>query len=139
MLRHELCCRGSCVRFFWVRSDFRPTPQQEEHIEAVELRVPRLVAVRLELTPSYISENRFWKIYFVLLHSHLPPAASAVLSTPAVCPLTDRPLAGSLPFKCYSRAALLRILLFCCEHRFTDGKQLVDDALLCNLVGSAGC
>ncbi|CAI7843758.1 unnamed protein product [Closterium sp. NIES-53] len=64
--------------------DFEVAGCQEEHIEAVEARVPRLVALRMELTPQHLSERRFWKIYFVLLHSRIPPAAAARLSTPPV-------------------------------------------------------
>eukprot|EP00270_Netrium_digitus_P009435 TRINITY_DN2866_c0_g1_i1.p1 TRINITY_DN2866_c0_g1~~TRINITY_DN2866_c0_g1_i1.p1 ORF type:complete len:649 (-),score=226.84 TRINITY_DN2866_c0_g1_i1:282-2228(-) len=64
--------------------DFILSPAQEDHVEAIEYAAPRLVALRLELTPVHMSESRFWKIYFVLIHSRLPPEQSALLSTPQV-------------------------------------------------------
>ncbi|CAI6006156.1 unnamed protein product [Closterium sp. NIES-65] len=74
--------------------DFEVAGEQEEHIEAVEARVPRLVALRMELTPQHLSERRFWKIYFVLLHSRIPPAAAARLSTPPILRARDQVLAA---------------------------------------------
>lgn len=65
-------------------SDFDMTDAQQEHALAVERLVPRLAALRIELCPGYMSEHRFWKIYFVLLHPRLDVHDAELLSTPHV-------------------------------------------------------
>lgn len=57
---------------------------QQEHALAVERHAPRLAALRIELCPGYMSEDCFWKIYFVLLHPRLDRNDAEVLSTPQV-------------------------------------------------------
>eukprot|EP00897_Mesotaenium_endlicherianum_P003539 jgi/Mesen1/3212/ME000186S02505 len=64
--------------------DFELSQKQEDHVEALEFAAPRLAALRLELTPTYMSEQRFWRIYFVLLQSKLSPEEAALLATPQV-------------------------------------------------------
>lgn len=64
--------------------DFNLTDAQQEHALAVERLVPRLAALRIELCPGYISEHRYWKIYFVLLHPKLDADDAQFLSTPDV-------------------------------------------------------
>ncbi|GMP27679.1 hypothetical protein CsSME_00003561 [Camellia sinensis var. sinensis] len=57
---------------------------QQEHALAVERLAPRLAALRIELCPGYMSEDCFWKIYFVLLHPRLSKNDAELLSTPQV-------------------------------------------------------
>lgn len=64
--------------------DFDLSDAQQEHALAVERLAPRLAALRIELCPGYMSEARFWKIYFVLLHPRLDKQDAELLSTPQV-------------------------------------------------------
>lgn len=64
--------------------DFYLSDAQQEHALAVEQLVPRLLALRIELCPTYMSEARFWEIYFVLLHPRLDNQDAKLLSTPQV-------------------------------------------------------
>lgn len=57
---------------------------QQEHALAVERLVPRLAALRIELCPQHMSENCFWKIYFILLHPRLSKDDAQLLSTPQI-------------------------------------------------------
>ena len=57
---------------------------QQEHALAVERLAPRLSALRIELCPGYLTEDCFWKIYFVLLHPRLSKHDAELLSTPQV-------------------------------------------------------
>ncbi|KZV29897.1 hypothetical protein F511_17321 [Dorcoceras hygrometricum] len=66
--------------------DFDMSDTQQEHALAVERFAPRLTALRIELCPGYMSESRFWKIYFVLLHPRLDSHEAELLSTPQVIP-----------------------------------------------------
>lgn len=61
--------------------DFEMSDAQKEHVSQVELASPRLAALRIELCPDCMSEGRFWKIYFVLLHSRLTKTDAVLLST----------------------------------------------------------
>ncbi|KAM3363375.1 hypothetical protein P3S68_018229 [Capsicum galapagoense] len=64
--------------------DFDLSDAQQEHALAVESLAPRLAALRIELCPGYMSEARFWEIYFVLLHPRLEKQDAELLSTPQV-------------------------------------------------------
>ncbi|MCO5561508.1 hypothetical protein L7F22_015129 [Adiantum nelumboides] len=64
--------------------DFEMSDAQKEHVHEVEHASPRLAALRIELCPDYMSEGRFWKIYFVLLHSRLSKKDAVLLSTPQI-------------------------------------------------------
>lgn len=64
--------------------DFNLSDIQKEHALAIERLAPRLAALRIELCPGYMSEGRFWKIYFVLLHSRLNKHDALLLSTPQI-------------------------------------------------------
>lgn len=64
--------------------DFYLSDAQQEHALAVEQLVPRLLALRIEHCPTYMSEARFWEIYFVLLHPRLDNQDAKLLSTPQV-------------------------------------------------------
>ncbi|KAI5083249.1 hypothetical protein GOP47_0002992 [Adiantum capillus-veneris] len=64
--------------------DFEMSDAQKEHVLGVEHASPRLAALRIELCPDYMSEGRFWKIYFVLLHSRLSKKDAVLLSTPQI-------------------------------------------------------
>lgn len=64
--------------------DFSLSDIQKEHALAIERLAPRLAALRIELCPGFMSEGRFWKIYFVLLHSRLNKQDALLLSTPQI-------------------------------------------------------
>lgn len=64
--------------------DFDMSDAQKEHALAIQHFAPRLAALRIELCPCHMSENYFWKVYFVLLHSRLYKLDADVLSTPQV-------------------------------------------------------
>ncbi|XP_061359061.1 uncharacterized protein LOC133303199 [Gastrolobium bilobum] len=64
--------------------DFELSDAQQEHALAVERLAPRLAALRLELCPGYMSDDCFWKIYFVLLHPRLSKNDADFLSTPQI-------------------------------------------------------
>lgn len=60
------------------------TDAQQDHALAVESLAPELADLRIELCPSHMSEDCFWKIYFVLLHPKLRKDDADILSTPQV-------------------------------------------------------
>ncbi|KAH9300611.1 hypothetical protein KI387_012194 [Taxus chinensis] len=64
--------------------DFDMSDIQQEHALAVERYVPSLASLRIELCPGYMSENRFWMIYFVLIHPRLIKEDTLLLSTPQI-------------------------------------------------------
>ncbi|CAL1371982.1 unnamed protein product [Linum trigynum] len=64
--------------------DFDLSDAQQEHAQTVERLAPRLAALRIELCPGYMSEDCFWKIYFVLLHPRLSKEDALLLSTPQI-------------------------------------------------------
>lgn len=64
------------------------TEIQQEHAKAVKELSSRLAAVHRELCPAFISDGRFWKIYFVLLHSRLNKEDAELLSTSQVCAMS---------------------------------------------------
>lgn len=68
----------------WGIADFDMTDAQQDHALAVESVAPELADLRIELCPSHMSEGRFWKIYFVLLHPKLSKDDADLLSTPQV-------------------------------------------------------
>ena len=57
---------------------------QQEHALAIEHLAPTLSALRIELCPIHMTEECFWKIYFVLLHPRLNKDDAELLSTPQV-------------------------------------------------------
>jgi len=70
--------------FRLIFTDFDMSDAQQEHALAVERLSPRLASLRIELCPGYMSEDCFWKIYFVLVHPRLSKHAADILSTPDV-------------------------------------------------------
>ena len=74
----------SYIWCFILLLDFEMSDAQQEHALAIEHLLPRLAALRIELCPYHMSEGRFWKIYFVLLHSRLSKHDAELLSTPQV-------------------------------------------------------
>ncbi|CAM8879296.1 unnamed protein product [Rhodiola kirilowii] len=66
------------------QDDFDMSDAQQEHALAVERLVPELAALRFELCPEYISEDFFWKIYFVLVHPRLDKHDADLISTPQI-------------------------------------------------------
>lgn len=64
--------------------DFDMSDAQQEHALEVERLAPRLAALRIELCPGYMSEDCFWKIYFVLVHPRLSKHDAEILSTPDI-------------------------------------------------------
>ncbi|KAL6636976.1 hypothetical protein ACP70R_024548 [Stipagrostis hirtigluma subsp. patula] len=65
-------------------SYFDMSDAQQEHALAIEHLAPRLAALRIELCPIHMSEECFWKIYFVLLHPRLNKHDAELLSTPQI-------------------------------------------------------
>ncbi|TVU45253.1 hypothetical protein EJB05_04734, partial [Eragrostis curvula] len=65
-------------------SYFDMSDAQQEHALAIEHLSPRLAALRIELCPIHMSEECFWKIYFVLLHPRLNKRDAELLSTPQI-------------------------------------------------------
>uniref|UniRef100_A0A0A9FZD3 BSD domain-containing protein n=1 Tax=Arundo donax TaxID=35708 RepID=A0A0A9FZD3_ARUDO len=65
-------------------SYFDMSDAQQEHALAIEHLSPRLAALRIELCPIHMSEECFWKIYFVLLHPRLNKHDAELLSTPQI-------------------------------------------------------
>ncbi|CAN6286953.1 unnamed protein product [Urochloa humidicola] len=65
-------------------SYFDMSDVQQEHALAIEHLAPRLAALRIELCPIHMSEECFWKIYFVLLHPRLNKNDAELLSTPQI-------------------------------------------------------
>uniref|UniRef100_A0A7N0V053 BSD domain-containing protein n=1 Tax=Kalanchoe fedtschenkoi TaxID=63787 RepID=A0A7N0V053_KALFE len=66
------------------QDDFDMSDAQQEHALAVERLVPELAALRFELCPEYMSDDLFWKIYFVLVHPRLAKHDADVISTPQI-------------------------------------------------------
>lgn len=64
--------------------DFVLNESQLAHAGAVERQVPELADLRWELCPDYMSEGRFWVIYFVLVHPKLDKYDALTLSTPKI-------------------------------------------------------
>ncbi|CAM6085180.1 unnamed protein product [Calypogeia fissa] len=64
--------------------DFELTNAQKAHVLALEVVAPGLEALKIELCPNYITEGRFWKIYFVLMHSRLSSNEALMLSNQQV-------------------------------------------------------
>lgn len=75
---------GSSINSVYVSVDFDMSDAQQEHAMAIERLYTRFAALRIELCPCHMSENYFWKVYFVLLHSRLNKQDAEVLSTPQV-------------------------------------------------------
>ncbi|KAJ7952727.1 BSD domain containing protein [Quillaja saponaria] len=61
--------------------DFDLSDAQQEHALAVERLAPILASLRMELCPGYMSDNCFWKIYFVLLFPRLNKHDADILLT----------------------------------------------------------
>uniref|UniRef100_A0A1J3JJF8 BSD domain-containing protein n=1 Tax=Noccaea caerulescens TaxID=107243 RepID=A0A1J3JJF8_NOCCA len=64
--------------------DFEMTDAQYEHALAVDRLASSLAALRIELCPAYMSENCFWRIYFVLVHPKFSKEDALLLSTSQV-------------------------------------------------------
>ncbi|CAM0876005.1 unnamed protein product [Alopecurus aequalis] len=65
-------------------SCFDMSDTQQEHSLAIEHLAPTLSALRIELCPIHMTEECFWKIYFVLLHPRLNKHDAELLSTPQI-------------------------------------------------------
>ncbi|XBI73466.1 hypothetical protein VPH35_067210 [Triticum aestivum] len=65
-------------------SYFDMSDAQQEHALAIGHLAPTLAALRIELCPIHMSEECFWKIYFVLLHPRLRKHDAELLSTAQV-------------------------------------------------------
>lgn len=68
----------------YVFADFEMTDAQYEHALAVDRLASSLAALRIELCPAYMSENCFWRIYFVLVHPKFSKEDALLLSTSQV-------------------------------------------------------
>ncbi|XP_062214695.1 uncharacterized protein LOC133915523 [Phragmites australis] len=103
-------------------SYFDMSDAQQEHALSIEHLSPRLAALRIELCPIHISEECFWKIYFVLLHPRLNKHDAELLSTPQIVE---------------ARAMLMQRLQYqlkleteqLCHHKDARGVQSEEDTL----------
>ncbi|MCO5553680.1 hypothetical protein L7F22_007206 [Adiantum nelumboides] len=87
MRKNSISCRYKIVMHCWVFhgvTDFEMSAAQKKHLHALEVACPSLSVLKTELCPDCMSENRFWKIYFILLHSRLSSMDAALLSTPKI-------------------------------------------------------
>ncbi|ONK76716.1 uncharacterized protein A4U43_C03F31380 [Asparagus officinalis] len=66
---------------FPVDDHFHMSSNQRDHIANVEHVAPSLAALKISLCPTVMTEQRFWKIYFALLHPRLNYLESEFLST----------------------------------------------------------
>lgn len=73
-----------CLHIVVVAADFAMNDAQQLHIGIVERHIPELGDLRWELCPEYLSEGRFWMIYFVLVHPKLDKYDALTLSSPQV-------------------------------------------------------
>ncbi|KAG6534685.1 uncharacterized protein LOC121988897 [Zingiber officinale] len=64
--------------------DFELSDAQLEHAVAIERLAPEFSDMRSEICPRQMSEESFWKIYFVLLQSRLNSKDAELLSTPQI-------------------------------------------------------
>jgi hypothetical protein len=71
-------------------ADLALTELQDDHVYILEQEAPQVAAIRTELCPAFMSEERFWRVYFVLLASRLGTAQAAQLLTPDVGALVVR-------------------------------------------------
>lgn len=62
-------------------ADFRMSDAQKEHASAVEGIVPSVAALRANLG-SYMGDDQFWMVYFILLLPRLNEHDFDILSTP---------------------------------------------------------
>eukprot|EP00252_Welwitschia_mirabilis_P018604 TRINITY_DN4130_c0_g1_i1.p1 TRINITY_DN4130_c0_g1~~TRINITY_DN4130_c0_g1_i1.p1 ORF type:complete len:310 (+),score=75.33 TRINITY_DN4130_c0_g1_i1:177-1106(+) len=60
-----------------VRKDL--TPWQESHALLVLSSVPEISHLRYTLCPKYMKERKFWRIYFMLVKSHVAPYEARAL------------------------------------------------------------
>ena len=113
-----MCVLDFCSDFMHLGILFSPefelSDAQQEHALAIEQLVPRLSALRIELSPGYMSEACFWKIYFVLVHPRLNKHDAELLSTPQVCSFlfsTDTKF-SFLGLSCYCSCSCYFILFY---------------------------
>lgn len=62
---------------------------QVAHMRGMEELLPGLRRLQSHLCPHSLSPDRFWTIYFVLLHARLPPVSLPLLCTPRVTRARD--------------------------------------------------
>jgi BSD domain len=60
------------------------TNAQKDHVASMERLAPELAVLRDRLCPDLMTEDSFYKIYFVLLHPRLNEHDSELLSTQQV-------------------------------------------------------
>ncbi|MCL7031482.1 hypothetical protein MKW94_028056 [Papaver nudicaule] len=65
-------------------NDFSMSEAQRDHASAVEQLAPSLEDLRYKLCPSFMSEDRFWMIYFIMLYPRLSESDAVLLSTPQI-------------------------------------------------------
>ncbi|URD71988.1 BSD domain containing protein [Musa troglodytarum] len=64
-----------------VDEEFHMSHTQREHASTVEDCIPDLLALRISLCPTYMSEESFWRKYFALLQPKLSKHDSELLAT----------------------------------------------------------
>lgn len=86
-------------------ADFDMSSDQKDHIATVERLAPSLSALRKSLCPNFMSEESFWKIYFVHLHPKLTKLESESLLThkARVCYIFHKFIFGIMLVSYYSR------------------------------------
>ncbi|XP_043699443.1 uncharacterized protein LOC122650181 [Telopea speciosissima] len=87
----EMSMRSECWTDFplSLENDFEMSDAQREHASTVENLAPSLAGLNVRLCPSHMNEQRFWMIYFILLHPRLNEHDSKLLSTPQIIEARD--------------------------------------------------
>ncbi|KAI3982138.1 hypothetical protein MKX01_019044 [Papaver californicum] len=62
-------------------NDFCLSEAQEHHASTVEELAPSLADLRYKLCPTFMSEDRFWMIYFIMLYPRLSESDAMLLTT----------------------------------------------------------
>ncbi|KAI3970249.1 hypothetical protein MKX01_023896 [Papaver californicum] len=65
-------------------NDFYLSEAQERHASTVEELAPGLTDLRYKLCPYFMSEDRFWMIYFIMLYPRLSESDTMLLTTPQI-------------------------------------------------------
>ncbi|XP_057995753.1 uncharacterized protein LOC131175437 [Hevea brasiliensis] len=81
----EISMRPECWTDFplSLENDFKMSDAQREHASTVEQMVPGLTALRVNIH-SYMEDEQFWMIYFILLLPRLNEHDFEILSTPQI-------------------------------------------------------
>ncbi|KAI3868749.1 hypothetical protein MKW98_008834 [Papaver atlanticum] len=64
--------------------DFHMSEAQEHHASTIEELAPSLADLRYKLCPNFMTEDRFWMIYFIMLYPRLRESDAMLLTTPQI-------------------------------------------------------